>query len=309
MNINFASCLPAALMLNGVFAGRLNGFEKSVNIDLRENIFAEVCPAGKLPVGFFINDGLISSPPAGMDIYLLGGGEALFSLHSFKSADMRLKINFQTRFCENLVTIFSQGGTYLAVEGQKYFFCEAGDSFVNACAEEKTLAGYPVLAIRGENKLIIISHTGRQIFANEVESAEFGETLKAELPLKTCQNSVAKCEYAYNGEELQLLSSEITDRATAQNSIHIAFFETLLYGGDCKKYLSESLLPHAANLREYLGNYTAVLLPSAGFCKKYPGVPAAGLCYPVKSNLFNVKYFAAELKNGKINNLYPVERS
>ena len=141
MKVYFVSRKPAALKLNGEFAGALDAFERSVNIDLRDKMFAEVCPAGGLPASFFIDENLLSSPPECMDVYLLGGGEALISLRSFKSADMRLKIIFQTRFCDNLVTIFSQGEIYLSVEGQKYFFCAIGEKFSKVAAEEKTVQG------------------------------------------------------------------------------------------------------------------------------------------------------------------------
>ena len=306
MVIYFVSAEPAALKLNGVYAGPLNGFERCADINLKDNVFAEVCPEGGLPAGFFINEKLLSSPPEFMDVYLLGG-EALVALRSFKSADMRLKLIFQTRFCGNLVTVFSQGEVYLSVEGQKYFFCAAGKKFLLPSAGGKTLAGYPVLALYGGSSLIIISHTGAKIFAREVTFAEFGNTLKVGLPLKTSAGSVAECEFSYDGERLILLSSNIKDSVPpAENSIHIAFFESILYSGDYKKYLSRELLPHADNLKEYLGNFTEVLAPMSGFYKAHPNVPAAGLCYPVKNNLLNVKYFAVQIKNGKIDNIYPV---
>lgn len=307
MKIYFVSRTPAALKLNGEFAGRLDGFERCADINLKDNVFAEVCPAGKLSASFFIDEKLFCDPPDFTDVYLLGGGEALVSLRAFKSTDMQLKIIYQTRFCGNLVTVFSQGEVYLAVEGQKYFFCAVGENFSAVTAEEKTIAGYPVLALYGGDDLIIISHTGAKIFANRVASAEFGETLKAGLPLRTCTDSVALCEYAYDGVELRLLSSEISDRASPKNAIHVAFFESVLYGGDFKKYLSESLLPHAGSLREYLGNFTEVIAPMAGFYENRPAALAAGLCYPIKNNLFNVKYFAVSLKDGKIDNIYPAE--
>lgn len=306
MKIFFASSEPAALKLNGEYAGAVNGFEQCADLDLKDNVFAEVCPAGGLPAGFFINEALLSSPPEFMDLYLLGGS-VLISLHSFKSADLQLKIIFQTMFCGNLVTVFSQGEVYLSVEGQKYFFRVAGKKFLRVTAEEKTLAGYPVLALYGDNALILISHAGELIFENEVTNALFGQTLQAGLPLKTALGSVADCEYEYDGNELKLTSFEIRDAVPAdENSIHIAFFETVLYSGDYKKYLSEELLPHAGSLREYLGNFTEVIVPMADFCAAHPGVCAAGLCYPVKPNLLNVKYFAAKLKDGKIDNIYSV---
>ncbi len=306
MKFYFVSRTPAALKLNGEFAGRLDGFERSVNINLKDGVFAEACAAGKLPASFFVDDALLSSPPDFADVYLLGGGEVLVSLRALKSADMRLKIIFQTRFCGNLVTVFSQGEIYIAVEGQKYFFCALGENFSAVEAEEKNIAGYPVLALRGGNDIIIISHTGARIFANETTEAEFGETLNVRIPLKTCTNAAADCVYSYDGEELKLVSYKICENTPAENSIHIAFFENILYGGDFKKYLSAELEEHAGNLKEYLGKFTEVTVPAAGFYKNRPAALAAGLCYPIKNNLFNVKYFAVDLKDGKIDNIYPL---
>lgn len=307
MRIYFLSCTPSILKLNGQYAGGVDLFERYTEVDLNDSILAEIVPGENLqPVNFFLNADLLAAPPEFMDVYLSAYDTTIY-IRRFESRDTRLSVIFQTRFEGNLITVFSQGEVYLSVEGKEYLLTPIGGRFKSLSVEQKEIAGYPVLALFGGDGLIIISHTGAQLFANEVIFAEFGATFKTGVRFETCTCAEAHCEYAYDGEKLTLISSKTVEKQPPDNRImHFAFFESLMTFGDFSKYLSPELAERACHLKEYLGKYTGVVTPTEKFCLSHPNEQAAGLVYPEKQNLFKIKYFAVRLADGKIDNIYPI---
>lgn len=302
------SCTPAILKLNGVYAGNVDFFERHIDADLGEYILCEIVPGENLqPVNFFLNADLLSCPPDFMDVYL-SDGDATVYIRRFENRDARLNVIFQTRFEGNLITVFSQGEVYLSIEGKDYSITPIGGRFKNVRAEEKKISGYPVLALYGGDGLIVISHTGAQLFANEVIFAEFGANFKVGVKFETCTAAEAHCEYSYDGQKLTLISSKTVEKWPTDNRIlHFAFFESIMTFGDFAKYLSPELAPRAGDLKEYLGKFTGVTVPTEKFYLSHPGEQAAGLVYPERENLFIIKYFAVRLADGKIDNIYPVD--
>lgn len=308
MRIYFLSCTHAILKLNGDYAGGVDLFERHVEIDLNDNILAEIVPGENLqPVNFFLNAELLTSPPDFMDVYL-ADGDAIIHIRRFASRDTRLNVIFQTRFEGNLITVFSQGEVYLCIEGKDYSLTPVGNGFKTVQAEQKTLSSYPVLALYGGDGLIVISHTGVQLFANEVIFAEFGATFKVGVRFETCTRAEAHCEYSYDGEKLTLISSKTVEKQPiTQHVLHFAFFESVMTFGNFADYLSPELAPRAADLKGYLGNFTGVIVPPEKFYAEHLDEQTAGLVYPEKRNLYKIKYFAVHLMNGKIDNIYPVD--
>ena len=283
-------------------------FERHIDVDLNDNILVEVVPGDNLqPANFFLNDRILTSPPQFMDVYLLEG-DALVYIRRYCPRESRLNVIFQTRFEGNLVTVFSQGEVYLSVEGKSYSLTPVGSRFSSVRAEQKRIAGFPVLALYGGDGLVLISHKGGQIFANETVFAEFGATFKTGVRFETCTAAEAHCEYSYDGEKLTLISSRTVEKQPPDSGImHFAFFESLMTFGDFKAYLSPELLPKADDLKDYLGKYTGVTVPTEKFYLTHPDEQAAGLVYPEKENLFIIKYFAVRTVDGKIDNIYPVD--
>ena len=60
-------------------------------------------------------------------------------------------------------------------------------------------------------------------------------------------------------------------------------------------------------LKDYLGEFIGVTVPTEKFYAEHGDVHAAGLVYPKAQNLFEVKYYAVELTDGKVSNVFPVE--
>ena len=309
MRIYFLSYKTAILKLNGLYVGGIDLFERHIEIDLADSVLAEIVPGENLqPVNFFINEKLLSSPPDFMDVYLMDG-EALIYIRKYGNKDAGLKVIAQTRFCGNLITLFSQGGIYLSVEGGEYSLIPLPQGFASAKLEEKTIANLPVLEIKSGHALLILSDKGKRIFMNRVQKAEFKDTLDIEAEFETCTCSKAVCSYSYDGEKLTLISSRTVEtRPPERGIVHFAFFECVLTRGDFATYLDDSLKDRAEALKDYLGGFVSVTVPTEKFYAEHPEEQSAGLVYPKSANLFEVKYFATQIsKEGKITNIYPVE--
>lgn len=308
MRVYFLSYTPAALKLNGLFLGTIDGFERHIELDPADGVLAEIIPDGNLqPLNFFLNDKFFNTPPAFADVYRLDG-DVLVHIREYAAKDIALSVIFQTRFGGNLVTVFAQGNIYLSIEGASYSLTTLPTAFKNLKSEVKHLAGREVLALSAENRLLIISDYGKIIFSNAAESAEFSNELKICAPFETCTAAKAECVYGYDGESLTLLKSRtIETRPPEKEILHFAFFESVLTCGDFIKYLSDDLKARANDLKSYLGNFVSVTVPTEKFFALHGDIAAAGLVYPLAQNLYDVKYFCVEFEGEKIRNILPVE--
>lgn len=308
MRFYFLSVKPAILKLNGLYVGGVDLFERHVEIDLQDNVLAEIVPGENLqPVNFFINERLLTNPPSFLDVYLLDG-ETLLYVREYGNKNIKLSVLGQTRFCGNLVTVFEQGGVYLSVEGEKYSLTPLPARFVSVKFEEQSINGFPVLCVWGGNALVIVSQNGERIFSNEVENAQFGGTLNTVTRFETCTCAKALCEYSYDGSKLTLVSGKTEEiKPPDKNVLHFAFFESVLTCGNFAEYLDGGLKEKAGLLKEFLGEYVGVTVPTERFYAEHGEERAAGLVYPRTNNLFEVKYFAVDLTDGKISNVYEVE--
>ena len=156
--------------------------------------------------------------------------------------------------------------------------------------------------------MIVISENGKIIYMNSAENVGFNGGLGVTVNFETCTAAKAECYFAYDGEKLELVSSRTIEmRPPEKNILHFAFFESVLTRGDYGKYLDESLLPKADALKNYLGNFVGVTVPTENFYSAHGDIAAAGLVYPRGKNLFEIKYFAVDFNGEKISNIYPVE--
>lgn len=302
------SCKPAILKLNGLYAGGIDLFERHIELDLADSVLAEIVPGENLQsVNFFINEKLLLSPPEFMDVYLMDG-ETLIYIRSYGNKNLALTPIAQTRFCGNLITLFSQGGIYLSCESSDYNLYPLPARFARATFSEKSIAGLPVLALGDGNALLLLSDRGKRIFMNSTESAAFGDFLDVRVPLETCTAAFARCRYAYDGEKLTLVSSVTEEtRPPESNIVHFAFFESVLTCGDFGKYLGGDIAQKAGLLKQFLGDYVGVTVPTERFYALHGDIKAAGLVYPKSENLFEVKYFCVDTQGDKIVNIYEAE--
>lgn len=308
------SSLPAALKLNGAYLGLINSFEKFVDIsdgDLNapSKIFAEILPDGDaLPLGFFIGAKLFDSPPPYLDVYL-SDGDAVIYAHRFERRAHPLKVIAQTEFGGGLYTLFTNGGkVYLNGESPaNNLLLELSDAYAEGRLSVERVGGFPVLTVAGAGELTVISESGKRVFYNPAESFTCGDKLFVTVNFNTCAGCKAECAFGYDGEKMTLESSRTREYMPPNGDImHFAFFESVLTRGDYSAYLCEELKEHAEDLPDFLGKFTDVTLPYGKFYERHGNIRAAGLVYPIKDNLFDVKYFAVDVQDGKIVNVYSV---
>lgn len=292
-------------MLNGEYLGDVGSIEKYVDIPSGEEVFAEIIPEGQfLQYSFFIGQKLFNNPPPFIKLYLLKG-EALVYIERFERLDRGLNVLEQSSLVGLGVTLLELGGKlYLSCDGQKCSLYKLPAYFENCRLIEASICGFPVMLARGDNCLCAISSHGNKLFLGKAESYSTGDMLALTVNFKGCAGYFAEREYSYNGKELTMVKEEIKKRHSVENAAeHFAFFEAILYGGDCGEYLSEDMQGATEAIKEYLGNFTEVTVPHKAFYDKYGDISAAALAYPIRDNLFEIKYFSVEYKNGKIDNI------
>jgi hypothetical protein len=304
MHIYFLSDSRAALKLNGIYLGLIDSFERQVELTLADGVFAEIVPEGNLqPLNFIIDEKFLSDPPDFANVYLLEG-DALIYIKKFADKGGGLKVIKQQNFCGNTITLFKQGGLYLSCEGSDFDYREIDKAFVDGEFEEGNVNSFPLLFLRGTGCLIVISEQGKIVFMNSAESYSAGNTLKITVKFATCTQAEAECEFAYDGKEFSLIGSTTREKCKPTDDVlHFTFFESVLTRGDFKKYLSDELKDKADDILPFLGDFCEVTIPTERFYAEHGNMRAAGLVYPKGKNLFEVKYFAADVEAGKIVNL------
>lgn len=311
MRIYFLSERTAGLKLNGAYLGLIDKFERFVDIDVDAKLLAEAVPDGDaLPLNFFIDKEFFTVPPDFADVYTLGeSGDAVIYLARYKPRADELKTVAQTRFCGGLYTLFLNGGSvYLNCETDKCRLHPLPRAFADGKLNEATINGHPALILEGAGCIAIFSDNGEKVFYNPAESWSCGEKLEITVNFFTCAGSKARCTFAYDGVKMTLENS-VTEEYMPPNEdiLHFAFFESVLTHGDFARYLSEELQPNANALNGFLGDFTDVTVPYSRFFEEHGDIKAAGLVYPVKENLFKVRYFAVDIEGGKITNVYEVD--
>lgn len=306
MRVYFLSCIQAILKLNGMYIGAIDGFERHIELDPKDRVFAEIIPDGNLHgVNFFLDEKFFSDPPAFCDLYLLEG-DALIFIREYAEKDTKIEVLHQTRFYGNLITLFAQGALYLSVDGAQYSLTPLPPSFRKFTAQTYMLAGRDVFTLSNGKHLIIIADSGKIIFKSPADSFEFSDTLKVTAEFETCAQAQAECVYSYDGESLHRISAKTTElRPPEPEIMHFAFFESVLTGADFDKYLSDELKWKAGDLKSYLGEFVAVTVPPEKFYLIHGDIKAAGLVYPKSKNLFEIKYYAVDISDGVIENIKP----
>ena len=307
MRVYFLSCLPAILKLNGMYIGTIDGFERHIELDPKDRIFAEIIPDENLHgVNFFLDGKFFITPPEFCDLYSMDGDFLIF-VREYAVKSGKIEVLYQTRFCGNLVTMFAQGGLYLSVEGAEYLIEPWPPSFKNFTVQTHTLAGREVLALSNGKHLIVISEKGKIIFRSAADSFSFADTLKITAEFETCTAASAECEYSFDGESLTRISARTEEKRPPEKEIlHFAFFESVLTHADCAKYLDDGLKDRVSDLKSYLGEFISVTVPSEKFYTVHGNIHAAGLVYAKSKNLFEIKYFAVYFEGDRISNIYPI---
>lgn len=306
MRVYFLSAGRAALKLDGQFVGMIDMFERFADIDLSRGVFAEIAPCScRGALNFFIDEGFFHTPHAFCNSYYSEDERGIY-ISRYPEREGRIEVIAQGRAAGALITVFRFGGIYAAAEpdgGGKGTVCALSEKFCTAKISAVRTGGCEYAAVRGQNALALFRGEN-MVFFGGCGGVTFGEELNITERTGGCTRAVCHSSYSFDGEKFAL-SGRYTrhSREPAPFALAAAFFESVLCGG-AEVYLSDELKGREGALKEYLGGYTDVALPSEGAQKKY-GPNAAGLVYERGEGLFEVKYFIAEISGGKVINILP----
>ena len=302
MKIYFLSSQPCMLSLNGVFFGVTDSFERFAEICLTDRVFAKFTPEGCLPIGFFLTEEILSTPPLGCEVYLLKEGAAIYA-RDFPPANFTLRPIAQKRFDDILVSVFQQGGLQLTMQTANDFFTATLPPSFSVC----TLSSHAGLFfIEGENCLALYTRAGKCVFMEEMEGFSVTENeLNATLPLSDALGRVADCAWLLdeNGcyrtrfslRQARAHDGETDEEKIADELLAYAFFESVLLGIDCADFLSDDLRIKARDIVGFLGDFKGVAITRDPF--------TCGLIREKAPRLFELAYFTATVENGKITDI------
>lgn len=293
MRVYFLAEKSCALRVNGIHLGLVDGFERSTRIQPSDDVFCELLPAdGFLPVRFTFNEAFLLDPPPQIRLYYTENAVAVYAC-GFLRADQTMRVLWQKRFADSLLTLMSQGKIQLNLQNETGFhLIELPDDF-QTCSVKPRAEGF---LLETENAFSIIKRDGTILLRSEGRVLEAQETLKAEIPFHDSAGHSAVCEWK-NGE---LISCAIRSaREPTAATFALALFESALIGADVLPFLSPALAEKADSLKEYLGDYRSVVLTAES--------DKVGLVYTRKERVFDVRYFRIETENGKISNIKPID--
>ncbi len=291
MKIYFLSCQPAELTLNNVFLGITDTFERFAEVELSDKLFARFTPQNALPVGVFLDESLLTSPPKFCDVYILKDGVALY-VHHFPPLDHTLVPIAQARHENSLVTVFKQGDIHISLQTpERFVISTLPPSFENC-----TLSFHGELCFaEGGNMLAIFNKAGERVLLERFLKYTVEEnTLNATLPLSDSLKRVADCRWELH--ENGLTQTQFTLRQTqgkaSDELLAYAFFESILVGADYAQFLSDELQPDAEKLVELLGDLEGVTLTDSPY--------TCGLVRRKAEHVFELVYATIHVNLGKI---------
>lgn len=279
---------PCALFLNGAALGTVDKFERVCEIDPKDEIFCECKAAGMASVRFVFNEAFLFSPPEQIKLYYTDGAVAVY-ICDFIRADQSVKILCSRQFGDTRLTLFMQGRLQLSfLRGTALSLLPLPDYLETG---EIYRVGREFL-VESETGFALFSAEGKQITQSAGRVIVKDGALQAELPFGDSMGHSALCTW----ENGKMTSCTIrTACEPGEATFALALFESALIGADATPFLSEDLQGKASSLKEFLGNYTSVVLSDA------PN--RIGLVYPRKDRVFDVRYFRVTIQDGKIANI------
>ena len=302
MKIYFLSCRPCALTLNDAYFGITDRFERFAEISLKDNVFVRFTPENAQPIGFFLNETVRHTPPAGCEVYLLNNAIAIYAC-DFAPSDLTLKVLVQKRFETGVATLFYQGRLQLSLETDKGFFIS---TLPPTFEKSELIYESGLFLLKAPNALAVYTAQGERVLMESVLSCKIESgALYAALPLSDRLGRIADCAWEMSEQGLTRTKCNLSQACTQNGESDVesikaellpfAFFESVLLGGNYACFLSDDLQAKADQLKGYLGNFCSVVLTDN------PNV--CGLVYSKNERLFEIVHFTVSLENGKITDI------
>lgn len=292
MQAYFLAERSCGFRINGIHLGIVDGFERKIQLQPSDKVFCELLPTGGfLPVRFCFDEDFLLCPPPPIRLYYTENAVAVYACQ-FLRADQTMKVLWQKRLGNTLLTLVLQGKLQLSLQnGTGFYLLDLPDSLESCEASELE----DRILLKTENAFAVVSQNGELLLHSEGKVLESADFLKAEIPFHDCMGHTALCEWRHG----KLTNCTIRSlREPTEATFALALLESALIGADCAPFLSPALEKKANSLKEYLGDYRSVVLTSER--------NKIGLVYERKPRIFDVRYFLIETADGKISNLKPV---
>ncbi len=304
----FSSATKCAIKLNGIYFGIISDSVKAINID--DCPLVEICPLtpNDSQINFLLSPEFLSSPPDRILVTDMQGGFLIRIQKNYATGDF--SVIAQEKFSDLVATVFIENGLKISIETTNGFFADSIRLISHkATIQRATFCGHAfvLVFIEGEENLLNVYSLGQQIekvFSRNVNEYSFENELftvnKYEDILKHTVNSKWLYENSAFIQKEKTISYDTTIELSSlpQKIIPFAFFEEVLIGGNINNFLSESILPNADRIKEYLGDFIGIMPPPP-----YRNIDEVGLVYPNGQNKYKVNYFTCEMERNKICNI------
>ncbi len=317
MRVHFSAAEPCILRLGGAVAGYCGEAEKFADLPDGEKTVAEFFPlrGDLVPLAFVIDGGFFDAPPPECVVCRYDCGADVYAAQFEERGGTR--IWGQARAGGVLATAFSAGGkTRLAVDtgGNTELYDLPPAREIDLGTEQIAGRTFARAFCRGGRggTLLLYGQDGREALRAAADEWECGEKLTVRRRFADIAGHVGETVYAC-GENFVQESRTVRPRAgfdfaaLDERLLPFAFFQEIAAGGDASPYLSPALLEKKHLLGEFLGDFVAAVLPKEIFYLTHGKQNAAALVYRRAENIYDIKFFMAEIQNGKISNIKPAE--
>lgn len=338
MYFYFSGDYPAALKLNGIYMGAITHSAKFCKADPDNPPFVEIITlsggtfdgggtfgaekqdcAGEIngeseqviftqPFAFLPNARFLSCPPPNMTVTDLKGGYFL----RVNNACMRggFSVIAQQKYKDAAVTVLRENGLKISIETACDFYAE-GLPFDGSSADVYRIKGSGdkviAIAIYGRHTQILCYAIGQKIskiLSLTVDGFDVQNGLSTIQKKSDIAKHVITSTWDFKDEKAFEISRKVTCSPNfsplnlPDKLLPYAFLEEILCGGNASPYLGGQTAKNADRLHDYLGEFIGIMPPPT-----FRNFQEIGLIYPVKSNVYSVKYATFDVEGNKIVNL------
>ncbi len=304
----FHSASPRAIFLSGAYLGTASETPKKCNVS-SNNAFIEAVSLDNAGDDYrlILNSNSLENPPQGVIVTDLKGG---YLLHfKDKPNNSEFKILAQEKYADAIITVFLENGLRLSIETERDFFAttifeNARDAQIKRL-NDKRLILVSITLNKGVYIMIYdIKDKIRCVYNNQVSSFCLNETLSVITDFKDIKKHVLTEVLDYDGEKIITKSTTLTAKKSdgeikiLPEILPYLFLEDFMLGEDVSRYISCDILRKTDSLKEYLGEYIAVITPPL-----FRAQNEVGLIYKKSESTFFVEYYTFTIENDKIVNL------
>lgn len=303
MFVYFSSAYPAVVKLDGAYLGRCDAAAKPVRIDSNET-FVEFCPLnGAPPSGFILDLPFFSKPPSFISVADLKGGYMVRATKTIKTSDFY--VLSQEKNSDAVITVFCEGSLKISIETSGGFF---GDELPFFTETVNITRGGSLAAVffPEVSALYLFDLSGAPKKVGSIVCSSY--SMQNGLSTTLIKKDIAKHKIIslwetkdgnlFESSRQIEYASDFSRENLPEAVIPYAFAEEICVGGDYSGYLSVDLAERKKEIKEYLGNFIAVMPPPPFREEK-----EVGLIYKRDKNVYSVDYMTVELKYGKIDNI------